>query len=105
MNDVEEIDKLLKKYPNRVAVILEPTNNFKKEHSLNKLKYIINGNNSIALFLFHIKQLNNLKTYKSFYLFNHNTLISPSLTFNQLKQQYNNEKVLFLTIDCESAFG
>ncbi len=103
--DIENIDRILKKYPNRIAVIIEPTINFKKNHNLQKTKYIINGNNTVGMFLFHLKQFNNLKTYKAFYLFNHNTLLCPSLTFNQLKQQYYNEKILFLTIDCEEVFG
>lgn len=105
MSNPEEIDKILFKYPNRVAVILVQTPNFKKYYSLKKEKYIINGDNTIGLFLFHLKRLNDIKTLQSFFLFHHNTLLNSSQTFNALKNQFIYEKALVLTIDCENAFG
>ena len=103
--EYEKIQKLLKDYPNRVPVVIWQTPNFERYFKLTKHKYLINSENTVGMLLFHIKQINNLKTDRTMYLFVHNTPLCTSDTFGALRSKFKYDSVLNLTIDCDSAFG
>lgn len=105
MNEYEKIQKLLKDYPNRVPVVIWQTPNFERNFKLTKHKYLINSESTVGMLLFHIKQINNIKTNKGMYLFMNNIPISTSDTFGLLKIKFKYDAILNLTIDCENVFG
>lgn len=100
-----EIDKINKKYPNRIPVILQQTDRFKRLHKLQKTKYLIHSENNVGFFLFQLKKINNIHSTDAIYLLHENTLVRSCDTFGSLQIRYRTTKVLILTVDTESSFG
>jgi len=104
-NEIVKIQRLLQDYPNRVPIMLKTTSNFSRYFKLIKTKYLISGDNTVGLFMYHLKKINNIKTDKAIYMYHYDTLLNSSDTFGYLKIKYNYEMVLILTVDCENVFG
>ena len=103
--EIVKIQKLLSNYPNRVPIILKETSNFSRYFKLTKHQYLIASENTVGLFMYHLKNINNIKTDKSIYMYHYDTLLSSNDTFGYLRSKYNYEMVLILTVDCENVFG
>lgn len=100
-----ESAKILKKYPGRIPVIVETA----KKSTLPKLdkkKYLVPDDLTIAQFVHVIRKRIKLEKDKALFLLINNSLQTQS---NLIKQVYNKEKdednFLYVIISSESTFG
>ena len=100
-----EIERLRYKYPNRIPLIIYQTPNFIKSYRLKKNKYLVTTEMTVGAFIYQLKKINDINTTDAMYLMIHNTLINSSSTFGLLYTKFEQEGVLKLTVNSESAFG
>lgn len=99
---------LLNKYPERIPVIIEKNKNTIGPN-IEKTKYLILIDMTVAQFLYIIKSKISLTENSTIYLFakkDNKTLLSGSLTFNYLYNNYKDDDgFLYLEYCYENVFG
>lgn len=101
---IEEADRVLEKYPNRIPIIVEPgTRSVKK---INRKKYLVPTDLTVGQFMHVIRQRINLESSEAIYLFCNGKLAPTSKLLIEL---YENEKYkdkfLYFQYCNESTFG
>ena len=103
---IEESTNVLKKYPNRIPVIVEKSDKCKELQDIDKNKYLVPDDLTFGQFVFVVRKRLKLSPDKSLFLFVNNTLI-PSV--NLMKQVYdqnsNRDGFLYILYTSENTFG
>ncbi len=102
--DNNRVLEILKKYPNRIPVILNVVN---KEIKLQKNKFLVYPSLMVGMFIYTLLHNNNLKSSDSIYLTTQNgIMISTKDTFEYLHHNYKNiDNILYLNCIKENVFG
>ena len=102
---LSESDKVLKKYPERIPVIVEPL--IKDIVNIDKNKYLVPNDLTIGQFLYVIRKRINLNSEEALYCFvGNNILPSTSSTVSTIYKDYKDEDGFLYIIYCsENAFG
>ncbi len=104
-NRFNESSKILKKYSDKIPVILEK---FKSKNlfDIKKKKYLLPNDLLISQFLFIIRKKINLSSEQSIYIFNNNILLSSNNRIGDIYDKYkDDDNFLYLFYDTENTFG
>lgn len=101
---IEEANRVLEKYPNRVPIIVEPgTNTVKK---ISRKKYLVPYDLSVGQFMHVIRQRINLDSSEAIYLFCNGKLAPTSKMLIELyEMEQSDDKFLYFQYCNESTFG
>ena len=100
-----ESDIIRKKYPDRIPVIV-----YKNEKSdtpdIDKNKFLVPNDLSVAQFLFTIRKRIKLRPEQSLFLFVKNSIPRSDILLSQLYKEYKDEDgFLYITYSGENTFG
>ena len=101
-----EFKKIKQKYPERIPVIIEPNWESKKLKVIDKSKYLVENDLTVAQLLFVIRKRVELEPQEAIYLFFNNKFYPTS---ELIKNIYNTEKdedgFLYVKYIMENTFG
>jgi len=101
----DESKRILTKYPDRIPIILEKYND-KQSPDLDRYKYLVQKDNTLAVLLYHIRSRTKIDPSQAIFLFSKGNMYSPS---TMLAEIYNIDKdkdnFLYLTYSTENTFG
>ena len=103
---IKESENILKKYPNRIPVIVEKNTICKNINDIDKNKYLVPDELTIGQFIFIIRKRLKLSADKALFIFINSKLIP---THTLMKDVYLNEKdednFLYIIYASENTFG
>jgi GABA(A) receptor-associated protein len=101
---LEESNAILKKYPDRIPVILVKHNN--RCPNLDKYKYLASHDMTISTLLYYIRKRTKLKPDEAIYLSVNGTLYNASeLILTIYKKEKDPDQFLYITYSIENTFG
>lgn len=102
----KESEKILRKFPNKIPVIVERSTFCKLSPEIDKNKYLVDNNFIVGQFLYYIRSRMKMDSSQSLFLFINNSL---PLNLNLLLTEYHNNKdsdgFLYIYYASESTFG
>ncbi len=103
----EEADRILAKYPQRIPVICEKDARSKDIPNIDRQKYLVPDDLSVANFIYVIRKRIKISPDKNIYLFVNNKVLPASAQFiSTLYEKYKDEDgFLYITYAGESTFG
>lgn len=104
--DNEKINRLIKKYPNRVPVIVNKMKNSQLP-DIDKVKYLVPGEMTLAQFMVILRKKIKLNESDSIFIFtNNDTLVSTSSIISCIYNEYksSNDLLYLYYIECNT-FG
>ena len=100
----DEAARILKKYPNRVPVIVETNKHSPLE--IDKCKYLVPKHITVGEMIFIIRKRISITPEQSIFLFINNNIPSSTKTLIELYDQYKSKcGYLYITISTENTFG
>ena len=96
---IQEIDTLLKKFPKRIPVIVQPIQNIYK---LKKTKFLVPKDFTMGNFYYILKQRIKLKNTESLLLYHNNNLVSLTKKINEY---LNPSGYIIIQFGIENTFG
>lgn len=100
----DSIEKLLKRYPDRIPVIVNPIDN--KQPQIDKHKYLVPKDMLLSQFIYIIKsRLINFKSDEALFLFIDNSLPRNTETMIELYERHKIEGYLNIKYGIENTFG
>ncbi len=104
-NRINESNKILKKYPDRVPVIVEKHHD-SDINDIDKSKYLVPKDMSISQFHFVIRKRIKLTPEKALFITINNTLVSSSDTLGELYESMKDEDgFIYMIYTGENTFG
>jgi len=101
---LEESGRILKRFPDRIPIILERYDN--KTPELTKYKFLIPPNTSLSLLIYHVRKKVKINEIESIFLFANNNIYSPSTLLQEIYEKEKNEdKFLYFVYSTENTFG
>ena len=99
-----ESKKIIKKYPTKIPIICE--NNGKSLPDIDKKKFLVPKELSLAQFMYIIRKRINVSPDKSIFLMINNNLIPSAKLISEIYQEHSDEDgFLYVYYDGESTFG
>ena len=99
-----ESKKIIKKYPTKIPIICE--NNGKSLPDIDKKKFLVPKELSLAQFMYIIRKRINVSPDKSIFLMINNNLIPSAKLISEIYQEHSDEDgFLYVFYDGESTFG
>ena len=102
----QESENIMKKYPNRIPVIVEKSNKCSDIDEIDKTKFLVPDDLTIGQFIFVIRKRLKLTPEKALFIFINNKLVP---THSLISQIYNDEKdednFLYINYSSENTFG
>jgi len=101
-----EADRLYKKYPDRVPVIIEISDTNKNELKLDKKKFLIPANLTVGQFMSIIRKRVDVNETQALFLFFNNNLAPMSRLIKEVQRDYQDEDgFLYGSLSLENTFG
>jgi len=101
---LEESSRILKKYPDRIPIILIKYND--KSPDLPNYKFLIPRELTLSSLLFHIRKKIKLDEKEMIFLYTNNTIYNTSTTIKEIYDKEKNEdQFLYFTYHTENTFG
>ena len=102
-----ESSTILKKYPDKVGIIVQKSNTCYDDIELDKQKFLVPRNITMGQFLYIIRKRLKLKAEKAIYMFTESSSIPPTsfLISNIYNQNVNEDGFLYMYYTSESTFG
>lgn len=101
---LNESTKILKKYPDRIPIILQKYDN--NAPHLEKYKYLVSSDTTFGSLLYSIRNNTKLKPSEAIFLSINGKMCSTSML---IKEIYETEKekdnFLYISFSCENTFG
>ena len=105
-NRLKEAGRIKLKYPDRIPIIVEISDTDKKNITLDKKKYLVPQDLSIAQFIYVLRKRINLKQEEALFIFFNNKLMASSCLISEIyKNNKNSDNFLYAIISLESTFG
>jgi len=104
---LSESEKIIKKYPDRIPIIVQKSNTDKETKNINKRKYLVPSCLTVGQFLFVIRKRLDLGAEKALFLFINDEFIPPtgSLLGTIYEEHSDRDKFLYITYSGENTFG
>ena len=104
---IEESTNVLKKYPNRIPVIVEKSDKCKELQDIDKNKYLVPEDLTMGQFLYVVRKRIQLDSEQALFCFvNDNTLPTTSSTMANIYNDHKDEDgFLYVTYCSENTFG
>jgi GABA(A) receptor-associated protein len=101
---VNSATRLLKKFPDRVPVLVKPGN--KHTPNIDRYKYLVPSDLRVSEFITLIRKNIKLGPEKAMFIFVNNVLPPSNSTIKELYEQYKNDDgFLYLVYSLENTFG
>ena len=102
----EESYKVLNKYPDRIPIICEKSNNHTQLPNIDKHKYLVPRDLTLGQFIHVIRKRMNLKAEEAIFLFVSNNIPSSSSIVGNLYNRYKDfDGFLYIQYAKENVFG
>jgi len=104
----KESDRMHKKYPTRICVIVEKARNAPKDTpDIDRKKYLVPRDISISQFMYVIRNRIHMPTEKSLFLFiNYNSMPPTGAMIGSIYEEHKDaDGFLYITYASESTFG
>ena len=102
----EEAERILKKYPDRVPVIVQRVENNDTIPDIDKKKYLVPQDLTVGQFTYVIRKRINLSPEQAIFVFVNNTLPPSASLMSQIyKEHKDSDFFLYFEISGESTFG
>ncbi len=99
-----ESERILKKYPDRVPIIIESSPESKL--NLDKKKFLVPTDITMGQFTFIIRKRLKVNPEKAIFLFANNTLVAQNTMMSDVYKKHKNlDNFLMFTLKCENTFG
>lgn len=101
---LQESTRILKKYPDRIPIILLKYND--KSPDLLNYKFLIPAELTLSSLLFHIRKKVKLNEKEMIFLYINNTMYNTSTTIKEIyNKEKNEDQFLYFTYHTENTFG
>lgn len=101
-----ESERIIAKYPDRIPIICEKSNNDKSMINIDKNKYLVPNDLTVGQFVYVIRKRIKLNPETAIYLFINNKLHNSSaLLSNVYQHNKNKDGFLYVTYSGENSFG
>lgn len=101
-----EAERILKKYPDRVPVIVQRVENNDAIPDVDKKKYLVPSDLSLGQFIYVIRRRIKLTPEQAIYVFINNTMPPTASVMSQIYQEHKDvDGFLYMKISGESTFG
>ena len=101
---VEESDRILNRYPDRIPIIVERYN--QKTPELTKYKFLVPKDASLSMLICHVKNRIKLNQIESIFLFANGNIYNPSTSLQEIYDSEKNEdRFLYFVYSTENTFG
>jgi len=101
-----EAERILKKYPDRVPVIVQRVENNDAIPDVDKKKYLVPSDLTVGQFVYVIRKRIKLNPDQAIYVFVNNTLPPTASLISQMYNEHKDEDgFLYFSISGESTFG
>lgn len=98
--------RILNKYPNKIPIIIEKYKNCKDIPDIDKNRYLVPEDLTIAQFLYVIRRRLKLKPEQSLFIFFKNDLQPSSALIKEVYERYKNDDYfLYVTYTSENTYG
>ena len=102
---IDEAKRILKKYPDRIPVIVEKTGK-SDIPDIDKKKYLVPSDLTVAQFIYVIRKRISINADQAIFIFVNNTLPVTSSIMLQIYNEYKDEDgFLYVKYSGESTFG
>ncbi|RKO94687.1 light chain 3, partial [Blyttiomyces helicus] len=102
----KECDRIRQKFPDRIPIIIERSSNQSDLPHIDKKKYLVPGEFTLANLIVVIRKRIRLSPEKALYVFVNGHLVTQSQLLCQIYQQHKSEcGFLFVTYATENTFG
>lgn len=102
----EESYRVIMKYPERIPIICEKSNNANFLPELDKHKYLVPGDLTIGQFIHVIRKRMNLMSEEAIFLFVSNTIPTSSTIMSTLYKRHKDpDGFLYMQYNKENVFG
>ena len=103
----KESNRIRSKYPDRIPIIIEKDYRCNNISDIDKKKYLVPGDLTVAQLLFVIRKRIKLDSHSAIYLFINSRVIPSTATcINNLYNYYKNDDgFLYITYSGENTFG
>tara|TARA_Y200000002_G_C22436693_1_gene560385 strand:+ start:261 stop:617 length:357 start_codon:yes stop_codon:yes gene_type:complete len=103
----QESSKILTKYPDKIPVIVQRSEKCKNIEDINKNKFLVPGDLTLAQFVYVIKKRISVGPEQSIYIFlNEKTLASATYSLSQIYNEFRDKDgFLYLDYASENTFG
>lgn len=102
----KEHNIIKKKFPDRVAIIIEPSNNIPKEYELKKNKFLVPNDLCMAQFMYVIRKNIKIPPEKAIFIYFNNSMAPTSATMQDIYvQNRDSDGFLYCTYAMETVFG
>ena len=101
-----EAQRILRKYPERVPIIIDKDQDTNNIPEIDKRKFLVPGDLTVAQFIFVIRKRIKLSPEKAIFLFVGNNLPVTSSLMSDVYSKYKDEDLfLYCSISGENTFG
>lgn len=98
--------RILKKYDDKIPVIINVAKNSKSELKIDKIKYLVPNDLTVGQFIYIIRKRIKIEPEKAIFMFFNNTLAPTSSLISYVYNQYKDDDgFLYSEISLESTFG
>ena len=102
----KESENILKKYPNRIPVIVERSEKCKAINDIDKNKFLVPNDLTINQFIYIIRKRLKLSSEKALFVFINDKLVPNSKTLHEIYQDEKEEDAfLYMNYASENTFG
>lgn len=106
METIEEAERVLEKYPDKIPIIVNISNKCKELSPLEKKKYIVPSDMTVGQFIYIVRKKIKLSPGQALYFYCNNTIQPNSSTLKSVYEKNRNEnKFLYIYYSTESTFG
>ncbi len=103
---IQESYKAINKYPDRIPVICEKSQNASKTPDIDKTKYLVPFDLTIGQFMYVIRKRLKLPAEQAIFFFINGMIPASSHLINQVYNTYKDEDgFLYISYSCENTFG
>jgi len=102
----KESENILKKYPNRIPVIVERSEKCKEINNIDKNKFLVPNDLTMNQFIYVVRKRLKLSSEKALFVFINDKLMPNSRTLYEIYQEEKEEDdFLYMNYASENTFG
>ena len=102
----KESENILKKYPNRIPVIVERSEKCKEINDIDKNKFLVPNDLTMNQFIYVVRKRLKLSSEKALFVFINDKIIPNSRTLYEIYQEEKEEDdFLYMNYASENTFG
>ena len=100
-----DAEKLMRKYPDRIPVIVSRNKHSTTTPEIDKHKYLVPVDLTAGQLLYVIRKRLNLTSDKALFLFVNKAVMNTNMLINSIYEQCKEDGFLYVVYSCESVFG